>query len=85
MSDDNDKGPDLKVDRDVRNLSDRVSSLEGFINGAKWIIGISITLVAASGPIIAMIINSMINGILDNHSMIPNDLLEALEEMIKNP
>ena len=83
MSDDNDKGSGFKVDRDVSDLSGRVSSLEGFITGTKWIIGISIAVAGVSGPIIVMIINSMINGILDNHAMVPNDLLEALKEKIK--
>ena len=83
MSDDNDSGPGLKIDRDVSDLSDRVSRIEGFIKCATWVIPIIVGVAIAAVPFVVDQISSIIGDILDDHSIVADNILEAIEEKIK--
>lgn len=79
---DNDKSSAAKIDRDVSNLGERISSIEGQIRGAKWMIGLSISCVGIALPVVVFIINLIINSVLNDHSVVPNSFLEVLERKI---
>ena len=76
MANNNGKDVPITVDKNVSDLGQRVSKIEGYIKCATWIIPIFIGVMMF---ILALIFNSFFG----DHSVIPINMLNIVEEVIK--